>query len=145
MKQLRVHLGNIGDEFSFDQIKDKTLIAKWKVNVRSGASMVNDKNILYRCNVGDIVGVVFSWKKVGTQVWWMLYPDNGYGYTWVLHNKNAFSVKALKDQGAKTTKEEEKEKENKEKPGITDTLMTLGKYGIIAFVGVSLIKSVLKS
>jgi len=146
MSQIIVHIGNIGETFNVKQIIGKTLIAKARVNVRSSANMTNDSNILYRSEIGDIIGIVSSWVQKGNQLWWEFEPDNKYSYRYCLHSSGSFDVKSLKEQGALTPKQEEEKKKAEEKSDSSfwDTLFggsgsgsgmkTLKTVGIIAAV-----------
>ena len=63
------------------------------------------------------------------------------------HNNDAFNLPALQEQGVKTTKEEIKEKENKDKSTSDKIFEFVKKYAIWAGVGLGsflIVKEILK-
>lgn len=102
--------------FSADQIIGKTLFAKTVVNVRKLPDVTSE--ILSKTKPGQNVGRVYSYVERDSKIWWQLESEKG---AWVQHNAGWFSIKVLKDQGAKTVKEVVKQKQQEEK-SFTDKL-----------------------
>ena len=96
--------------FSADQIIDKALIAKKNVTAyRTPFSLTKVSTKFTSFRPGDFVGNVYSYVKEGANLHWMFYDQNKKPY-YVMHEPEAFSVEALRDQGVKTTAEIEKAK-----------------------------------
>jgi hypothetical protein len=133
--------------FSADQVIGKQLIANKRINVRKLAG--TDAPVLYVAEAGQSVGTVYSWVKRGNEIWWQLDPRG-----FVQHNAGWYSIKALKDQGTITVKQQEEAKKEAEK-SFTDKLGdffsptgTFLKYGIpigIAVVGFMVIDRLIPS
>jgi uncharacterized protein YgiM (DUF1202 family) len=98
--------------FSADQVIGKTLFATRRINVRSLPG--TEASVLFVTETGQQIGKVFSWVEKSNKVWWQIDLENNKS-GWVQHNQGWYSIRALKDQGAKTVKEVQKEKEQQEK------------------------------
>lgn len=125
--------------YNASQIIGKDLYAKKKITVRKSPS--DTAAVAYTVNNGNRVGTVYSYLTRDGAIWWML-TDNNY----VKHEQNAFSIQALREQGAKTSEELEKEKEDKNKPAFEKFMEAAGKvlkYGAFAVGGFILLRDYL--
>lgn len=135
-----------GKLYPVDELMDKELWAAQKWNVRDTPNKDLGK-ILLTIKPGEKIGNIYSWVKGkdktgkldGTMWWQLVGQDFGQGRwttegplkgqlkpVYVLHNKNAFSLSKLTNQGVKSTEEvikEEKEKADEENKDWTDKLM----------------------
>jgi hypothetical protein len=102
--------------YSADQIIGKSLIAKEQTNLKRLPS--SSASTIHKVPSGGHIGIVQSWvfeNGEGSPLWWLFYDSKGRAY-YAKHKEGAFDVKALKDQGALSVKEqEEKAKKEKEK------------------------------
>ena len=99
--------------YSADQIIGKTLIAATGINVRRTPEATAG-NLIYTAKQGDTLGVVYSYvvnQQTGKLWWWIDYANP----KWLDHAAGRFSLKALTDQGAKTTAQETQEKADAQK------------------------------
>jgi hypothetical protein len=102
--------------FSADQVIGKTLVAQKRINVRTLPETT--ATVLFITEPGQTVGTVYSYVQRSGKVWWQIeLSDKKSG--WCQHNQGWYSLRALKQQGAKTVSEQVKEKEEKEK-SLTD-------------------------
>lgn len=99
--------------YSADEIINKTLYtqAGRTVNIRKLPTI--DSEIIATIGGGQIVGVVYSYVSRPDGLWWMIERNNS--KFWVKHLIGYFDVKALAGQGALTTEEILKRKEEAEK------------------------------
>ena len=113
--------------YSAADIIGKTLFAKgYKVNLRRGAS--SDSEIVGQTQPGEAVGVVYSYIMQPDGLWWQIDRPAG-AAVWARHNKDAFDIEALKQQGVQTT--EEKIKEAKEAEMTTgEKIFSFAKKGL---------------
>ena len=115
---MRTHIsGSDTNTFSADQIIDKTLIAKKKVQLKRIPS--DSEKTVFTVQPGGTVGRVYSWTGGGgtSPLWWMFYDENGKTY-YAKHEPGLFDIKVLKDQGGITVKEETEKKEKEESGSI---------------------------
>lgn len=93
-------------QYSASQIIDKTLIAARPVQIKRTAT--DSAPAVYTVATGNPVGKVFSYISPGTgrnSLYWAFNDQYGRPY-YAKHETGAFSLTALKDQGAITVKEE---------------------------------------
>jgi len=131
--------------FSADEIVDKTLFVKINksVNIYKLPSM--SSNVLYTINGGGIVGVVYSFVLRQDGLWW--YIDRNTQKLWVKHKEGIFDIKALGAQGALTTEELIKRKEEAEKSlseKLFDKLIKVVKPAILIITAAYLFNFVIK-
>ena len=121
--------------YSADEIVGKTLIANKKINLYR---LPNDSaKPIFSVDAGSTVGVVFSYLKPSStqnrsSVYWVFNDANGKQF-YARHKAGDYDVKALKDQGALTTKEKTEE----EKGASIETYIK--KYGIPLAIGVGVL------
>jgi len=119
--------------YSAEQIIGKTLIANRAVNIYR---LPDDKaKSVYTVNAGQLVGVVDSYISPSAQknrkfLYWQFVDQNG-KFFYVRHEEGAFNIKALKDQGALTTAEQNE--------NISDFEKYFKKYGIPVLIGIGVL------
>lgn len=129
------YLNNIGTTYSVNDIIDKTLIAKKKVEVYDSPNLNRQK--LYDVQPSGTVGVVYSWVNKNGSIWWQLYPGNKF----VIHDANSFSLQALQDQGVVSTREQLEAEAEKNKPwyekiakSASKIIITLGVIAGVSYI-----------
>jgi hypothetical protein len=128
---------NHAEYFDPDQIIDKSLYAKRPVIAYTLPQTSAPVHESY--NTGNLIGVVYSYVQKGKDIFWMFEQKDGQPY-YVKHSAGAFSISALKDQGAMTEKEKaaKKEKENETVSdvlkGSTITFIKSAKWILIAAI-----------
>jgi hypothetical protein len=131
--------------FNAEEIIGKTLFAKgFPVNLRQYAS--TEAPIISKTQPGEIVGQVYSYLNKPDGVWWQIQRPTG-GAVWARHNPAAFDLKALKEQGVKSTEERRKEEEEKALTPGEKFIKSFERIGIIvaAIAGaIALIKATKK-
>jgi hypothetical protein len=93
-------------QYSANQIIGKTLIAARPVQIKRTAT--DSAPAVFTVSAGNPVGVVFSYVAPGagrSSIYWMFNDQYGRAY-YAKHETGAFSLSALKNQGAITVKEE---------------------------------------
>lgn len=128
--------------YSAADIIGKTLIAKVNVPAYSYANDSAQPILTYK--PGQTIGVVEGYVSPAsgrTNFYWQLKSPTG-KYYYVKHFANSFSLKALEDQGTKTTKEKVKEKEKAEEQAnkttfdkVADLVKGLAITAAIVYIG----------
>lgn len=92
--------------YDVGQIVDKTLIAKSKLPVYTGKPAAYGLKPVAYIESGNPAGQVYSWviDSDGSVLWmfdakYSNIPSNTYGSYFIKHDKNAFDISALKQQG----------------------------------------------
>lgn len=103
-----------GDMYSVAEVIDKTLVAAKDVPVYDYPG--SSGKVIGTTKKGYPVGVVYAWiqetPQEGGKVWWMFWPASNYdNYFYAVHDKDAFDVDALRQQGVLNV-QERKEAEN---------------------------------
>lgn len=106
--------GSDSNTFSADQIVEKTLIAKKKVQLKRLPT--DDAKVIFTVQPGGTVGRVYSWTggTGASALWWMFYDEKGQVY-YAKHEQGLFDITVIKEQGAstvKTTTQKEAEAKN---------------------------------
>lgn len=141
--------GSDSNTLSADQIVEKTLIAKKKVQLKRLPT--DDAKVTFTVQPGGTVGRVYSWTGgTGTSpLWWMFYDENGKTY-YAKHEPGLFDITVIKEQGASTVKvNTEKEAEAKNdsffptiKNPFGDSDFNMKKVAMYAIGGVVLLGAV---
>lgn len=127
--------------YSAEQIIDKTLIAARPVQIKRTAA--DSSPAVYTVATGQPVGKVYSYLSPGpdrTALYWMFYDANQRPY-YVKHEQGAFSLSALKDQGAITVKEETQAEQAKSET-LTDFAKKYAKTALYVIAAVVVLRSV---
>jgi hypothetical protein len=99
----------MSDIYSASQIVDKTLFAAKPVQIyRDINKYYAGAKGVFTVAVGNAVGKVYGYVQRGTDLWWQFYDSYGQPY-WTLHREGVYSQKAVQQQGAKDTEQEQKE------------------------------------
>lgn len=132
---------------SVNQVIGKTLFAAKNVQAFSAAKP-EKQYFLYTIKKGEPVGVVYSYVQDSKGViWWMFYDKNNKSF-YVIHTPDSFSLSALKEQGTKTEKEIQDEKDDEDKPWYEKILSDAGSFATKAAIGVGaflIIRDVIKN
>ncbi|MFA5297625.1 MAG: hypothetical protein WC389_05390 [Lutibacter sp.] len=97
--------------YSADDIIGKTLIAK---QTTSGYNLPNvNANKIASYKPGSVIGVVYSFIQNTQGLFWVINLKGGKSI-YLLHAAGKYSIKALKDQGAKTDTEKAREQAKKD-------------------------------
>lgn len=128
--------------FSAADIIGKTLFAKKDTPIFATPTEMGQPLLIIK--KGQPIGVVYSYLAPNAnraKLYWVFESKTSKKPYYVAHNVGNFDIKALYDQGVKTTKEKQQEEEDKNKTTaekISDTLKNFLYLGLGAYVVVNL-------
>lgn len=143
----------MAESYNANEVIGKTLYAKSKVDVFT--NWLYPTTVAYTVPAGGMVGVVYSWIKKGSDIWWQIETSGGANNAFVKHVVNLFDTKSLQDQGAESTEQKAAEQKAAEEAAkedaksfstkmfdfLTKNIKTVAIIGGVAAIGVALIKT----
>ena len=133
MKQYKIGT----DIIDADQVLNKTLIARRSVPIKRHAQA--SAPVVYTAKPGQVVGVVYSWVKDGSALYWMFLDDKNAPY-YAEHKPGLYSVDALQQQGAQTLEDIQQAQQAADNP-ISTTIQNALKPVTLAIAAFFLIKA----
>lgn len=101
--------------YSAAQIVGKSMVARENIELKRFP--LDSAKSVFTVKAGDTVGTVYSYVQGAfATVWWVFLDSKGKEY-YAKHEKGAFDVQALKDQGALNVQEETEQQKKKEQGG----------------------------
>lgn len=128
----------MSEVISADQVVGRDLFAV-KAGIKIKRNPSSDAETLRTLSRGDRVGNVYSFVERTGEIWWMLKPD---ATEYVLHEKGAFDLDALKQQGAMTNEDIERAKAL-ENASFFEKLMLEAKYKVSDALEISWVRTAL--
>lgn len=138
------------DIISAGQVVGKTLFALKEISIYRSLPTTTVNNPVYKVPVGQAVGIVYSWVERNGILFWQFIDKNERPY-YAPHAPGAYSLDALKQQGAKTSVEilqEKKDKEAKEADPVgfyAEKYIKMGIYGLLGIFAVQALFNSFKS
>ena len=131
--------------YSVDEIIGKSLYSLKQLIGRTSPDDLSIVSKVFAPSV--IVGTVYSYIMVGSDMWWMFYPNNKLTEKpyYIKHEKGAFSLEFIKEQGGKTVKEKTEEKAQENLTAWEKLLLSLktGANYLIIFLVIAIVIYVL--
>lgn len=125
-------------QITADKIIGKQLFAKKQIDKLN--SLLEKVGVF---NIGDSVGIVYSYITRNGQVYWTFYDMNGKYYL-VKHDSSAFKFSSDVQQAFDEQKQSKEKQLLEQKGAVAYYFEKYGKWVLGAFVGVAIIKEIIK-